>query len=56
MTSLFNEKDMDGWILFQKVILKVMLDKVRLCAKITYNPVVIGFYDHVIILTQKYTN
>lgn len=37
----FDNKDVDNWILFQKVVLKVMFDKIKLCAKIIYNPVVI---------------
>lgn len=37
MTSPFSDKDVDNWILFQKVILEVIFNKIKLCAKITYN-------------------
>lgn len=39
--SPFDDKDVDDWMLFQKVILKVIFDKIKSHVKITYNLVVV---------------
>lgn len=63
MTNLFNNKDINGQRLFQKMILEVIFNKTKLYAKITcnsgdvysdieiiYNLVVIQFYNYIIII------
>lgn len=50
----FNHKDMDDWMLFQKVILDVMLNKIKSRTKIIYDSVVVWPYDYVITYYNKY--
>lgn len=55
MTSSLNDEDMDNQMLFKKVIVEMMFDKVRLHAKIICDLVVVQFRDHIITYINNLT-
>lgn len=47
--SPFNNKNVNNYILFRKIVLKVMFDKIKLYIKIIYNLVIIQSCNYIII-------
>lgn len=50
MIRPFDNEDVDNWILFWKVILKVIFNNIRLRVEITCDFVIIWSHDHVITI------